>query len=255
MSAAVKKERADLLLVAQGLCESRTLAQRLIGAGQVRIGADQVVAKPGELFPVTTEFQVAAPCPYVSRGAFKLLAGLEAFPLDVTGRVVLDVGASTGGFTDLLLQRGARRVYAIDVGTGQLHWKLRQDPRVVSLERLNSRFLDETHVPELVDLLVADVSFISLRLALPAPARRLRPGGRAYVLVKPQFEAGRAEVGKGGVVRDPAVRERCVGEIVAFAESALHWHHLGTVPSPITGPAGNQEFVAAFEKREPPAGP
>ena len=131
MSATVKKERADLLLVAQGLTESRSMAQRLIGAGQVRIGADHVVAKPNELFPVDTEFRVEAPCPYVSRGAFKLLAGLDAFPLEATGLVVLDVGASTGGFTDLLLQRGARRVYAVDVGTGQLHWKLRQDPRVV----------------------------------------------------------------------------------------------------------------------------
>lgn len=247
MSATVKKARADLLLVAQGLAESRTLAQRLIGAGQVRIGADRVVAKPNDLFPVDTEFRVETPCPYVSRGAFKLLAGLDAFPLKLTGLVVLDVGASTGGFTDLVLQRGARRVYAVDVGTGQLHWKLRQDPRVVCLERLNSRFLDASQVPELVDLLVADVSFISLRLALPMPAKRLRPGGRAYVLVKPQFEAGRAEANKGGgVVRDPAVRERCVREVAAFAESALGWRELGVVPSPITGPAGNQEYIAVF---------
>ncbi|MFA4945036.1 MAG: TlyA family RNA methyltransferase [Lentisphaeria bacterium] len=242
------KKRADILLVELGLCASRALAQKLVLAGQVRTGPDAVVQKASDLYdPATTKFQIATPCPYVSRGAYKLLAALEAFPPPLAGLVALDIGASTGGFTDLLLQRGVRKVYAVDVGHGQLHPKLRGDPRVVCLEKVNARYLSATDVPEAVDLLVADVSFISLKLALPAPARRLRPGGWAFVLVKPQFEAGRAEVGKGGVVKEEAVRQRCIAEIRGFAESALGWRCLGVVPSPIKGPAGNQEYVAAFQ--------
>lgn len=242
------KERADILLVKQGLCESRTQAQKLILAGEVRTGPDAVVGKAGDLFPDDTVFTVTAPCPYVSRGAYKLLAALDAFQPPLDGMVALDVGASTGGFTDLMLQRGARRVYALDVGHGQLHFKLRQDSRVVNLEKINARKLDATLIPEPVDILTADVSFISLKLALPEPARFLKPGGWAFVLVKPQFEAGRAEIGKGGVVRDDAVRQRCVEEIARFAETVLGWKPLGVIPSPIKGPAGNQEFIAAFRK-------
>jgi 23S rRNA (cytidine1920-2'-O)/16S rRNA (cytidine1409-2'-O)-methyltransferase len=247
------KKRADILLVEKGLCESRTQAQKLILAGLVRTGPDAVVAKASEPYPDETEFVIEQPCPYVSRGAYKLLAALEAFQPELAGRVALDVGASTGGFTDLLLQRGVRKVYAVDVGHGQLHIRLRQDPRVVNLERVNSRALDASQIPEPVDLLVADVSFISLRLALPSPAKFLKPGGWAFVLVKPQFEAGRADVGRGGVVRDEAVRQRCVEEICAFAETALGWTKAGVVPSPIKGPAGNQEYIAAFRAGPVPA--
>ncbi len=240
------KKRADILLVEKGLCESRTLAQKLILAGLVRTGPDALVAKASDSYPEETRFTIEQPCPYVSRGAYKLLAALEEFKPELEGRVALDVGASTGGFTDLLLQRGVRKVYAVDVGHGQLHIRLRRDPRVVNLERVNSRVLDASQIPEAVDLLVADVSFISLRLALLAPAKFLKPGGWAFVLVKPQFEAGRADVGRGGVVRDDAVRQRCVEEICAFAGASLGWTKVGVVPSPIKGPAGNQEYIAAF---------
>ncbi len=232
-----------------GLCESRTLAQRLILAGEVRTGPDAVVQKASDLYPPETAFVIATPCPYVSRGAYKLLAGLEAFPPPLDGMIGLDVGASTGGFTDLMLQRGVRKVYAVDCGHGQLHHKLRQDSRVICLEKVNARMLDASQIPEPVDILTADVSFISLKLALPAPATFLKSGGWAFVLVKPQFEAGRAEVGKGGVIRDESVRQRCVDEIVRFAEAEIAWTRLGVVHSPIQGPAGNHEFVAVFRKK------
>jgi len=235
-----------MLLVTKGLCESRSLAQRLILAGQVRSGPDRVVAKPSELFPEDAEFQIEKPCPYVSRGAYKLLAAIETYHPQLRDKIALDLGSSTGGFTDLLLQCGVRKVYAIDVGHGQLHQRLRQDPRVVCCEGVNARFLDAAIVPEPVDFLTADVSFISLKLVLPPAAKFLQPDGWAMVLIKPQFEAGRAEVGKGGVVRDPAIQERCIREITAFAEQQLHWHGLGVISSPITGPAGNQEFIGVF---------
>lgn len=240
------KKRADVLLVELGQCESRAQAQRLIMSGQVRVGADHVVRKAAEEYPAGTVFEIEATCPYVSRGAYKLLAGLEAFPPPLSGMVALDIGASTGGFTDLLLQRGVRKVFAVDTGHGQLHQRLRMDPRVVAHEKVNARYLDASVVTEPVDILVADVSFISLTLILPPGAVFLKPGGWVFVLVKPQFEAGRAEVGSGGVVRDPVVRQRCVDHISAFAERELHWHCLGNVPSPITGQAGNQEYIVAF---------
>jgi len=174
------------------------------------------------------------------------LAGIEAFSPPLQSAVALDLGASTGGFTDVMLQHGASRVYAVDVGYGQLHAKIRNDPRVVCLERTNARYLTAEQVPEQADILTADVSFISLRKVLPAAARLLKPGGWALLLVKPQFEAKRAEVGKGGVVRDPAVRQRCIDEVSTFAQRTLGWIHHGTVPSPIKGPKGNQEFIVAF---------
>lgn len=240
------KKRADQLLHERGLCESRTAAQRLILAGQVRIGDDFLVDKPSLAVDESAELQVIAPCPYVSRGAYKLLAALERFRPELAGKVALDVGASTGGFTDLLLQRGVARVYAVDVGYGQLHAKLRNDPRVVCLERTNARHLGTAEVPELVDVMVSDVSFISLEKILPACARLVRPGGGAFLLVKPQFEARREEIGKNGVVRDEAVRQRCVQQVCEFAERELGWRRLGVEPSPITGPKGNQEYIAAF---------
>lgn len=235
------KERLDLLLVERGLAESREQAQRLIMAGQVRLG-DRVVDKPGTRVPVEGALLlVTGGLPYASRGGFKLAAALDAFDLDVTGRVVADVGASTGGFTDCLLQRGAARVYAIDVGYGQLAWKLRQDPRVVVLDRTNARYLDR--LPEAIDLATVDVSFISLTLILPAVLGWLRPGGQIVTLVKPQFEAGRERVGKGGVVRDPVVHRAVLEELVAWAEME-GVRLVNLIRSPITGPAGNVEFLA-----------
>lgn len=240
------KKRADVLLVDQGLSDSRALAQRLILAGEVRIGPDHVVRKPGQLLPEETELSVAVNFPYVSRGALKLLAAIEAFSPPLQGAVALDLGASTGGFSDVMLQHGASRVYAVDVGYGQLHDKVRNDPRVICLERTNARYLTGEEVPEEVDILTADVSFISLRKVLPAAARLLKRNGWALLLVKPQFEAERGEVGRGGVIRDPAVRQRCVDEISAFAQQTLGWTHHGTVPSPVKGPKGNQEFIVVF---------
>jgi 23S rRNA (cytidine1920-2'-O)/16S rRNA (cytidine1409-2'-O)-methyltransferase len=246
------KKRADQLVVEQGLCESRTQAQRLIQAGQVRIGDDQVVNKPGALLPEETVLQVLEPCPYVSRGAYKLVNALDLFSPPLAGMVALDVGASTGGFTDLLLQRGVRQVFAIDVGYGQLHFKLREDPRVVNIERTNARHLSREQVPDPVDLLVSDVSFISLTKVLPACAPLIKPGGWVFVLVKPQFEAKREEIGKNGVVRDEVVQRRCVEEVAGFAEREFGWRRLGVVESPIKGPKGNQEYIVAF--RTPEAG-
>ncbi|MBT3374313.1 MAG: TlyA family RNA methyltransferase [Lentisphaerae bacterium] len=248
------KKRADVLLVAQGLCDSRSLAQRLILAGEVRIGQDHVVRKPGQLFPEETTLRVTKPFPYVSRGALKLLAGIEAFSPPLSGRVALDLGASTGGFSDVMLQNDVSRVYAVDVGYGQLHAKIRNDPRVVCLERVNARYLTAEQIPENIDILTADVSFISLRKVLPAAAVLLAPDAWILVLVKPQFEAGRHEVGKGGVIRDPAVRQRCVEEICTFARESLGWFHHGTVASPVKGPKGNQEFIVAFTALRPPEG-
>ncbi len=236
----IPKERLDLLLVERGLAESRTQAQRLIMAGLVTVG-DQVVDKSGTRVAISAPLAVKEGLPYASRGGYKLAAALDAFGLDVAGWIAADVGASTGGFTDCLLQRGAVRVYAIDVGYGQLAWNLQQDERVIMMDRTNARYLESLAEP--VDLATIDVSFISLRLILPAVRGWLRPGGQIVALIKPQFEAGREQVGKGGVVRDPAVHRAVLEEITAWAES----HGLGLmglVRSPITGPAGNVEFLA-----------
>ncbi len=234
------KERLDVLMVAQGLAESRQQAQRLIMAGQVAVG-DRVIDKPGTRVPVTTEIAVKARLPYVSRGGLKLAAALDAFGLDVHGWIVADVGASTGGFTDCLLQRGAARVYAIDVGYGQLAWKLQQDPRVIMMDRTNARYLENLAEP--VHLATVDVSFISLKLILPRVRGWLREGGQIVALVKPQFEAGRRQVGKGGVVRDPAVHQQVLDNLATWATSEGLGLR-GLIRSPITGPAGNVEFLA-----------
>ena len=241
-----KKIRADLLLQIKGLCESRSQAAKLILAGHVRVGADHVVNKTSERIAEDADLHVVSPFPYVSRGAEKLLGGLKAFPWDVTDKTALDIGASTGGFTDVLLQRGIRKVYAVDVGYGQLHARIRQDTRVVSLERTNARHLTKELIPEKIDLLVGDVSFISLTKVLPPCAPLLGDDARIYILIKPQFEASRQDVGKGGVVRDPVVRQACVDKIIDFAEAALHWTLIGTTPSPIKGPKGNQETIVVF---------
>jgi 23S rRNA (cytidine1920-2'-O)/16S rRNA (cytidine1409-2'-O)-methyltransferase len=241
----VPRIRLDRLLVLRGLAPTREKAQALILAGSVSV-AGRRVDKAGA--PVDEDAEVAVsgpPHPYVSRGGIKLAAALDAFGLDPTGRVCLDVGASTGGFTDCLLQRGATRVYAVDVGHGQLDARLRNDERVVVREKVNARTLSRDHVPEPVGLAAIDVSFISLRLVLPAVAPLVERGGVVVVLVKPQFEAGRAEVGKGGIVRSVDVRRRVVREVEDFGTS-LGLELAGSIASPIRGARGNEEFLLAF---------
>jgi len=247
--AKVRKERLDLLLVERDLAESCQQAQRLIMAGQVTVDGD-MVDKPGTRVPAGADVQVAGAPPYASRGGYKLAAALDAFDLKVDGLVAADVGASTGGFTDCLLQRGAARVYAIDVGYGQLAWKLRQDPRVVVMDRVNARYLER--LPEAVDLATLDVSFISLRLILPAVMDWLKPAGQVVALIKPQFEAGREQVAKGGVVRDPAVHRGVLAEVLGWA-GAQRLGLMGLIRSPITGPAGNVEFLAHWKLDQEPA--
>jgi 23S rRNA (cytidine1920-2'-O)/16S rRNA (cytidine1409-2'-O)-methyltransferase len=240
--------RIDQLLVERGLAESRTRAQALVMAGLVFAG-EAKVAKPGQPIAADARIEVRGrDHPYVSRGGVKLAHGLDHWDWDVAGVVALDVGASTGGFTDVLLRRGAARVYAVDVGTNQLAWSLRQDARVTVLERFNARALTERQVPDPVDLLVCDASFISLAKVLAAAIGLVRPGGRALVLVKPQFEAGRDEIGKGGVVRDSTVHERVCAAAAAWFEGQ-GWAVLGIEPSPITGPEGNREFLLAATRR------
>jgi len=233
------KKRLDLLVVDRGLAESRARAQRLIRAGLVHV-AGQVSDKPGTQVPTNADVTLQARPRFASRGGEKLEAALARFGLDVAGMTAADVGASTGGFTDCLLQRGAGRVYAIDVGYGQLDWRLRNDPRVVVMERTNARYLER--LPEAVDVVTADVSFISLGLILPAAVGWLRPAGQVVALIKPQFEAGRREVGKGGVVRDPAVHRRVLERVLGIADG-LGLGLRGLMPSPLRGPAGNVEFL------------
>jgi 23S rRNA (cytidine1920-2'-O)/16S rRNA (cytidine1409-2'-O)-methyltransferase len=234
-------------LVSRGLADSRTKAQALIMAGAVFSG-ERKLAKPGDMLAEDAPLEVRGKDhPWVSRGGIKLDHGLTHFGLDVSGAVALDVGSSTGGFTDVLLSRGAAKVYAIDVGTNQLAWKLRQDPRVVVHEQTNARFLTAEQVPEPIDIVVCDASFISLAKVLEAPLKLVGPGAKLVALVKPQFEAGREDVGKGGVVRDPEVHERVCAQAKGWVESQ-GWTVLGVTPSPITGPEGNIEFLLGAEK-------
>ena len=243
------KVRADQLLVQRGLAETRTRAQALIMAGNVFAG-DRAISKAGD--------QLAEDCaltvkgrdhPWVSRGGIKLDHGLDHFGFGVTGTIALDVGSSTGGFTDVLLARGAAKVHAVDVGTNQLAWKLRQDPRVIVHEQTNARDLNRDIIPDPVDVVVCDASFIGLAKVLPAALSLARPGAILVALVKPQFEAGRAEVGKGGVVRDAAVRARVCDEAAAWV-AGQGWRVLGIEPSPITGPEGNVEFLLGAIKED-----
>jgi 23S rRNA (cytidine1920-2'-O)/16S rRNA (cytidine1409-2'-O)-methyltransferase len=238
------RERADKLLVERGLAASRERARALILAGEVFVG-DRAVAKAGELLPADAELRVrGGELPYVSRGGLKLAHGLARFQLapTVRGAICVDVGASTGGFTDCLLMAGAARVYAIDVGYGQLAWKLRSDARVVVLERQNIRHLPPDALPERAQLAVVDVSFISLLLVLPRIGELCEPGSPVVALVKPQFEVGREKVGRGGVVRDPAAQQQAVNKVADWARAA-GWRVEGVVESPIEGPAGNHEFL------------
>jgi 23S rRNA (cytidine1920-2'-O)/16S rRNA (cytidine1409-2'-O)-methyltransferase len=216
-------------------------------AGAVFSG-ERKLAKAGEMLAENAPLEVRGKDhPWVSRGGTKLAHGLDHFGFDVAGVVALDVGSSTGGFTDVLLSRGGAKVYAVDVGTNQLAWKLRQDPRVVVLEQTNARYLTSEQVPEPVDIVVCDASFISLAKVIAAPLQLAKPGAKLIALIKPQFEAGREEVGKGGVVRDPAVHERVRAETRTWVESQ-RWRVLGVTPSPITGPEGNVEFLLGAEK-------
>ena len=241
------KVRADELLAKLGLAPSRAAAQHFIKAGNALLPDGSVVRKASQMLDEACGVFIAAEAPrYVSRGALKLLAAIEAFQPDMAGKVALDLGASTGGFTDVLLERGAQKVYAVDVGTGQLHEKLRNDPRVVSLEQTNARDLDKTLIPDEIQLLTGDLSFISLTKVLPACLPLLASQFMAILLIKPQFEAERGEIGSGGVLRDPIVRARCVAKIETFAKKELGWRHLGTIQSPIEGQNGNVEFLAAF---------
>lgn len=242
-----RKERIDRLLVQRGLAESGSQAQRLVMAGIVYVDGRRV-DKAGAKVPVDASIDVRETLAYVSRGGVKLAAALDRFRLDPKDCICLDVGASTGGFTDCLLQRGAKRVYAVDVGRGQLHYRLRGDARVINLERTHIRDLSPNHVPEKVDALTIDVSFISLCNVLPLAWPFLKWGGWSVCLIKPQFEAGKGFVGKGGVVRDESVRRACVAKVERTALSLPGAQILGVIPSPIRGPKGNVEFLMALTK-------
>ncbi|HEY9536940.1 MAG TPA: TlyA family RNA methyltransferase [Kiloniellaceae bacterium] len=244
----VGKCRADVALVERGLAESRAKAQALIMAGKVFAG-ERKLAKPGEAVADDQPLEVRGQDhPWVSRGGLKLAHAIEHFGLDPAGRICLDLGASTGGFTDVLLQSGAAKVYAVDVGHGQLAWKLRSDPRVIVLERTNARTLTTAQVPEPIDLLVCDASFIGLEVLLPAPLALTAPRAVMAVLIKPQFEVGRERVGKGGVVRDPALHQEVCARIEGWVDAQLGWRVEGIVESPITGPEGNREFLLVARK-------
>ncbi len=244
------KIRADQMLVDRGLAESRTRAQALIMAGLVFAGTKKV-DKPGQALADDVVLDVRGrDHPWVSRGGIKLAHGLDHFGWDVTGAVAIDVGSSTGGFTDVLLTRGATRVYAVDSGTNQLAWKLRQDPRVIVHEQTSARILTAAHITQPVDVIVCDASFIGLSKVLERPMTFAGPGARLMALIKPQFEAGREEVGKGGVVRDPAIRQRVCDATVAWLVEA-GWIVAGVVESPITGPEGNVEYLVAASRTGP----
>ena len=244
-----KKERADVLLVQLGLCESREKARTLILAGKVRIGNDHVVRKPSDKCLPDADFVIDEPIPYVSRGAYKLLPALDKYLPDLTGLSAIDIGASTGGFTDLMLQRGLKKAYCVDAGRGQLHAKLRKDPRVECHEQTNARHIKPEFIPGKADVLVMDVSFISVTLLLEASVALLKEDGWAFILIKPQFEAEKGEVGHGGVVRDQAIIDRVIKKVVDFAETNAHLANLDVIPSPITGPKGNQEYIAVFKNK------
>ncbi|RVU34734.1 TlyA family RNA methyltransferase [Hwanghaeella grinnelliae] len=244
----VRKIRADQALVDRGLVETRSKAQALIMAGVV-FSEEKRIDKPGQQITEETPLEVRGQDhPWVSRGGLKLEKGLTAFSVDPAGMVALDVGASTGGFTDVLLQNGAARVYAVDVGRGQLHWKLRTDERVVVLESTNARHLRPELVPDPIDIVVCDASFIGLEKVLPAALDLARPGAWLVALIKPQFQVGKGEVGKGGVVRDPDLHGRVCDEVAAWLSGEAGWQVEGIAESPITGPQGNVEFLIGARK-------
>jgi 23S rRNA (cytidine1920-2'-O)/16S rRNA (cytidine1409-2'-O)-methyltransferase len=242
-----KKIRLDQLLVGRGLFPSREQARRAILAGDISV-ATRVADKPSELLDEQTAIAVKPARKYVGRGALKLESALDYFHVDLNRKTALDIGASTGGFTDCMLQRGAEKIYAVDVGYGQLDWKLRNDPRVIVLEKINARFLTRDQIQELVDVCVIDVSFISLTLILSNAITLLKPAGVMLALIKPQFELQRSDVGKGGIVRDPHLHQKAQDKIVAFVNDLGHVV-AGIAPSAIKGTDGNQEFFACIRKR------
>ncbi len=242
-----KKARIDQTLVERGFFASRERARRAIMAGEVRVG-DRVFAKAAELIEIDAPISIVQPPQFASRGALKLGGALDFFGVEVKGKTALDIGSSTGGFTDCLLQRGAAKLFAVDVGHGQLAWKLRNDPRVTVMEKVNARFLSREDIPEVADLCVIDVSFISLTLILPRAFELIAPEGMILALIKPQFELQRKDVGRGGIVREPALHEKVQQKIVKFVEEA-NYHVVGLVPSTITGTDGNQEFFICIRKR------
>ena len=235
------KIRLDKLLLEKKLAPTRQKAQALIGAGQVLVN-NKLADKAGARVDNSSTVEVKESCPYVSRGGYKLEAGLQFFEINPAGLICLDVGASTGGFTDCLLQHGALKVYSVDVGYGQLAWELRQDPRIVVMERTNARYLTKEDFAELVDLAVIDASFISLKLLIPPLVPLFRENISILALIKPQFEVGRGKVGKGGVVREPALHQEVIDEIIDFC-TTLELKSCGVTPSPILGPKGNKEFL------------
>lgn len=240
------KQRLDQLLVDRGLVESRTRAQALILAGRVYSG-EKRMDKAGASLPADTPLTLRGQDhPWVSRGGLKLAKALELFDVRPEGRIALDVGASTGGFTDVLLAHGAAKVFAVDVGRGQMHWRLQTDPRVIRLDGVNARYLSREQIPDPVSLIVCDASFIGLETVLPTPLSLAAPAAQLVALIKPQFEVGRERVGKGGVVRDPALHEETCLRIEAWLRR-LGWRILGRAPSPITGAEGNIEFLVAAE--------
>ena len=243
------KTRLDVALVERGLAETRAAAQRLVMAGLVFSG-ERRLDKAGQAVAGETPLEVRGqPHPYVSRGGLKLERALDFFSIPVEGRIALDVGSSTGGFTDCLLQRGAAKVYAVDVGTNQLAWKLRTDPRVVSMEKTNIRDITRAEIPDPIELIVCDASFIGLRTALPAALALAAPGAHLAALIKPQFEVGKGRVGKGGIVRDPALHDEVRETISTWLAEQPGWTVLGTTDSPIEGAEGNKEFLIGAQRR------
>jgi 23S rRNA (cytidine1920-2'-O)/16S rRNA (cytidine1409-2'-O)-methyltransferase len=247
VNCAPRGRRADILLVARGLAASRAEAQAAIAAGNVRADG-KAVAKPAQRLSETARLDYAPLHSHVSRGALKLIAALDGFAISPKGLVCLDLGASTGGFTEILLERGATKIYAVDVGHAQLHPRLANDPRVVAVEGLNARALNPAHVPEAIDLITADVSFISLKLALPPSLALAKPGAKLVALIKPQFEVGRGRVGKGGIVREARDRQAARDDIATWIASEPGWIVEGTIDSPIEGGDGNREFFVAARK-------
>lgn len=241
------KQRLDMLMVERKLTESRAKAQRLILAGAVRVNG-QPALKPGANVAAEAVITVAHPERFVGRGGLKLERAFEVFAIEVGGKICLDIGASTGGFTDCLLQHGARKVYAVDVGQGLLHWRLRHDPRVGVMENINARYLTPADFELAPEMATVDVSFISLTKIMPAVKTVLQPGSLLVTLIKPQFEASRAEIGRGGVVREPAVHARVLAHVREFGEQTLEYEWKGLCESPIKGPAGNIEFLALWKK-------
>jgi 23S rRNA (cytidine1920-2'-O)/16S rRNA (cytidine1409-2'-O)-methyltransferase len=245
-----KLVRADELVVKQNLLDSLDEAKKMILAGFVRVGSDRVIYKCNEMLDANIPLNLNKPCPYVSRGAYKLKPAFDRYLADLSGKVAADIGASTGGFTDLMLQYGIVKVYAIDVGHSQLHYKLRNIPQVINIEKMNARNMDSKTLPELVDIITMDVSFISVLKILPAINEILKKNGWIFILIKPQFEAAKSEIEHGGVVRDENIRKKYVDKITSFAKNILKWSVLDILPSPIKGPKGNQEYIMVSRKND-----